>query len=49
MQTFTATKWMELGTLMEEQEEGMQSPKGIGIPQDDQQSQLTWTLGALRD
>jgi hypothetical protein len=24
-------------------------PKGIGTPQKDQQSQLTWTLGDLRD
>lgn len=23
--------------------------KGIGIPQEDQQSHLTWTVGALRD
>jgi hypothetical protein len=33
---------------MEEQGEGMQAWKGIGTPQEDQQSQLTWILGALR-
>jgi hypothetical protein len=25
------------------------TPKGVGTPQEDQQNQLTWTLGALRD
>jgi hypothetical protein len=25
------------------------TPKGIGTPQEDQQNQLTWTLGAFRD
>jgi hypothetical protein len=34
---------------MEELGEGLQAPKGIGTPQEDQQSQLTWILGALRD
>ena len=32
---------------MEELEEGLKALKGIGTPQEDQQSQLTWTLGAL--
>jgi len=36
-----------LGTLMEEQEEGLQTLKGLGTSQEN--SQLTWTLGALRD
>ena len=31
---------------MEEQEKGLQASKGIGTPQKDQQSQLTWTLVA---
>ena len=35
-----------------EEEEGLGgrivAPKGIGAPQEDQQSQLNWTLGALR-
>jgi hypothetical protein len=35
-----------LGTLIEE-EEGSRALKGIGTPQEDQQSQLTWTLWAL--
>ena len=30
---------------MEEYGEGLQAPKEIGIPQEDNQSQLTWTLG----
>jgi hypothetical protein len=33
---------------MEEQEEEFQALKGIGTPKEDQQSQLTWTLAALR-
>jgi hypothetical protein len=32
---------------MEELGEGLNTPKMIGTLQDDQQSQLTWTLGAL--
>jgi hypothetical protein len=35
--------------FVEEQEKGLQVLKAIGIPQEEQQSQLTWTLGALRD
>jgi hypothetical protein len=31
-----------LGTLMEE----LRTPKGIRIPWEDQQNQLTWTLGS---
>jgi hypothetical protein len=34
--------------LMEEQEEGLWAPNGIGTLWGDQQSLLTWTLGALR-
>jgi hypothetical protein len=30
---------------MEELGERLQVPKGVGIPQKDQQNQLTWTLG----
>ena len=30
--------------LIEELEEGLKAPKGMGTPQEDQQSQLTWTL-----
>ena len=33
---------------MEEQEEGYQPPKGIRTPQEGQQNQLSWPLGALR-
>jgi len=36
------------GTLMEEQEEGLWALKGMGTPQEEQQSQLTWSLGTLR-
>ena len=36
-----------LGTLMEELGEGLKALKGIGTPQEDQQSQLTWTLGGF--
>jgi hypothetical protein len=34
---------------MKEYEEGLWAQKGIGTLQEDQQSQLTWTQGALRD
>ena len=34
-----------LGLLWKE--EGLKSPKGIGTPQEDQQSQLSWIVGAL--
>jgi hypothetical protein len=47
-QTPTNSGW-SLGTLKEEYEEGLWVPKAIGTPQEDQQSQLTWTLGDLRD
>ena len=36
------------GILMKELEEGFQASKRIETPQEDQQSQLTWTLGAIR-
>jgi hypothetical protein len=35
----------KLGTLMEELGKGLRAPKEIGTPQEEQQSQLTWTLG----
>ena len=38
-----------LGTLMEELGEGLGDLEGLGTPQEDQQNQLTWTLGLLRD
>jgi hypothetical protein len=41
-------KW-NLGTLMEKSKEGLQAVVEIGIPQEDQHSQLTWSFGALRD
>jgi hypothetical protein len=37
------------GSLMEELGEELRALKGIGTPQEGQQSQLTWTLGVLRD
>jgi hypothetical protein len=39
----TNSKW-SLGNLMKE-EERLQAQRGIGTPQEDQQCQLTWTLG----
>ena len=36
-------------TLMEALGEGLKVLKWIGTPQEDQQSQLIWTQGALRD
>ena len=38
-----------MGTFKEELGEGLWAPKGRGTPQKEQQSQLTWTLGALRE
>jgi hypothetical protein len=38
-----------LGILMEEFVEGLRALEGKGTPQEDQQSQLTWTLRAFRD
>jgi hypothetical protein len=38
-----------LGTLMEELGEGLRAMKGIETLQEDQQSQLTWTLWGLSD
>jgi hypothetical protein len=37
------------GSLIEELVEGLRAPKRIETPLKDQQSQLTWTLGAFRD
>ena len=34
---------------MEEKDEGLWSPNGIGMLQEDQQSQLTWTLGGISE
>jgi len=41
---FTAT-----GTLIEEYGEGLRSTKRIGTLHEDQWSQLTWTVEALKD
>jgi hypothetical protein len=48
IQMYTATSGWSLGTLLEGKDEGLWAPKGIRIPQEDQWSQLTWSLGALR-
>jgi hypothetical protein len=37
------------GCLMEELGEELRDLEGIGTPKEDPQSQLTWTLGVLRD
>ena len=42
------TGW-SLGTLKKELVEGLMNLKGIGTLQEDQQSQLTWTLETLKD
>jgi hypothetical protein len=49
MQTPTAKQWMELGDSYGRIGGRIASPKEIGTPQKDQQSQLTWTLRVLRD
>ena len=45
MQTPTANKWMELRDSYGRARERITAPKGIGTPQEDQQSRLTWTQG----
>jgi hypothetical protein len=47
MKTPTAKQWMELGETYGKIGGRIAAPKGIGSPQEDQQSQLTWTLGDL--
>jgi hypothetical protein len=49
MQTHTAKQWKELGDFYGRIGLRIAAPTGIETPQEDQQSQLTWTLGALRD
>jgi hypothetical protein len=44
----TAKQWMELGDSYGRLGGRIVGPKGIGTPQEDQQSQLTCTLGAQR-
>jgi hypothetical protein len=48
MQTPTDKQWMELGDCYGRIGGRIVAPKGIGTPQEDQQNQITWTLGALR-
>jgi hypothetical protein len=38
---------MKLGDSYERTGGSITAPKGIGTPQEDQQSELTWILGAL--
>jgi hypothetical protein len=49
MQTPTVKQWMELGNTYGKIGGRIATWKGIGTPQEDKQSQLTWTLGLLRD
>jgi hypothetical protein len=42
-----AKQWMELGDAYGRTREGIVTSKGIGTPQEDQQSQVTWPLGVL--
>jgi hypothetical protein len=48
MQTPTAKQWMELGDSYGRKGGRIAALKGIGTPQEDQQSQLTRTLEVLR-
>ena len=41
----TAKLRMSLESLVEDWEEELRDPEGIGTPQEDLQSQLTWTIG----
>ena len=43
-----AKQWMELGDSYGRVGRRIAAPKGMETPQEDQQSQLTWILGALR-
>jgi hypothetical protein len=45
----TAKQWMELRDTKRRTRGRIADPKGIGTPQEDQQNQLTWTPGTLRD
>jgi hypothetical protein len=49
MQTPTAKQLMEVRDSSRRTVERITVPKGIETIQEKQQSQLTWTLGALRD
>jgi len=42
-------QWMDFGNPYGRTEGSIVASKGIGNPQEDQQSQATETLGALRD
>jgi hypothetical protein len=48
IQTPTAKQWMELGDSYGWTGGRTAGLKGVGTPQEEQQSQLTWILGALR-
>ena len=41
-------KWMEFGDSYGRIGGRISAPKGIGTPQEDQHSQLTWTIGTIR-
>jgi hypothetical protein len=49
MQTPTVKERVELGDSYGKIRESIAAPKRIGTPKEDQQSQPTWTPGALRD
>ena len=44
---YSGKQWMKLGDSYERTGGSITAPKGIGTPQEDQQSELTWILGAL--
>jgi hypothetical protein len=45
MQITTTKHWVELRDYYQRAGEGFKAMKGIGTPQENQQSQLTYTLG----
>ena len=49
MQTPTAKQWMEIVDSYGRIGRRIEAQKGIETPQEDQQCQLTWTIGALRE
>ena len=49
MQTLTAKQWMELGNSYGRIEGRIAGPEEVGTLKEGKQSQLNWTLGALRD
>jgi hypothetical protein len=49
MQRPIAKHWVEFSDSSRRIGGKIVAPKAIGTPQEDQQNQLTWTLGALKE